>query len=233
MSRVLWRRKEALGNVLAKGTPAKGPLAKEAPAKGLRAFGRAAVLRVFASCALALTLALAALVPAAPATAWADDNRVNPQQLPDSSFIYDTLITDLATADSYLDGQTVQVTGEAVGDAIRAEAAGTHRWVTLQAGDGSFAQITVFMTADAAERVDTFGAYGKTGTTLQVRGTFNLACSEHEGLTDLHANHVSVVEKGSVSESAFNATDFVPGVVLMALGGLLMVAFYQMRERQR
>lgn len=189
--------------------------------------------RAIAAFALAFACALVVHAPAAPATAFADDNRVNPQQLPDSSFIYDTLIADLATADSYLDGQTVQVTGEAVGDAIRAEASGTHRWVTLQAADGSFAQITVFMTSDAAERVDTFGAYGKTGTTLQVRGTFNLACSEHEGLTDLHANHVSVVEKGSVSEDAFKMTDFVPGVVLVALGGLLMVAFYQLRERQR
>lgn len=189
--------------------------------------------RAIAAFALAFACALVVHAPTAPATAFADDNRVNPQQLPDSSFIYDTLIADLATADSYLDGQTVQVTGEAVGDAVRAEASGTHRWVTLQAADGSFAQITVFMTSDAAERVDTFGAYGKTGTTLQVRGTFNLACSEHEGLTDLHANHVSVVEKGSVSEDAFKMTDFVPGVVLVALGGLLMVAFYQLRERQR
>lgn len=224
--RAFWQRNEARENAPAKDASAKDAPVKNASAKGPRALGRAF--------ALALVLgALAAFVPATPATAFADDNRVNPQQLPDSSFIYDTLITDLATADSYLDGQTVQVTGEAVGDAIRAEASGTHRWVTLQAADGSFAQITVFMTADAAERVDTFGAYGKTGSTLQVRGTFNLACSEHEGLTDLHANHVSVVKKGSVSEDDFKMKGFAPGIALMALGGLLMLVFYQMRERQR
>ena len=39
------------------------------------------------------------------------------------------------------------------------------------------------MTSETAARIDTFGAYGKTGTTLQVRGTFHLVCPEHEGLS--------------------------------------------------
>lgn len=194
----------------------------------VHALSFAAVISAFALAAL-----LAALSPAFVEKALADDNLVNPQQLPDSSFIYDTLIADLATADSYLDGQTVQVTGEAVGDSIREGLDGENRWITLQAVDGSYAQVTAYMTAEAAERVDTFGAYGKTGTTLQVRGTFNLACAEHEGLTDLHANHVSVVEKGSVSEEPFEASAFAPGAVLVLLGGVLLLVFYRMRERLR
>lgn len=209
-----------------------------APASALvRASGRtlssSAVASAVAAFALALAALLAAFSPVFVEKALADDNLVNPQQLPDSSFIYDTLIADLATADSYLDGQTVQVTGEAVGDSIRAGLDEENRWITLQAVDGSYAQITVYMTAEAADRVDTFGAYGKTGTTLQVRGTFNLACAEHEGLTDLHANHVSVVEKGSVSEEPFEASAFAPGAVLVLLGGVLLLVFYRMRERLR
>ena len=71
------------------------------------------------------------------AVAYADepaegDNAVNTQQLPDSSFIYDTSIGDLARADSYFDNQTVQVVGEAVGDAIRSGLDGRHRWITLR-----------------------------------------------------------------------------------------------------
>ena len=160
-------------------------------------------------------------------------NLVNPQQLPDSSFIYDTSIADLAQADSYMNGQTVQVTGEVVGDSIRADLGGGYRWITLQATDGSYAQVTAYMTEEAAARIDTFGAYGRTGTMLQVRGTFNLACSEHEGLTDLHANHVSVVKKGETQADEFAMTDFAPGLASIALGGLLVLVFYRMRERQR
>lgn len=163
----------------------------------------------------------------------ADANLVNPQQLPDSSFIYDTLISDLAQADSYLDGQTVQVTGEVVGDSIRAESDKGYCWITVQATDGSYAQVAVFMTKESAERIDTFGMYGKIGTKLQVRGTFNLACPQHEGLTDLHANHVSVVKTGSENKPAFNAADFIPGLILVAIGSVMVVVFYRMRERQR
>lgn len=64
-----------------------------------------------AAAALAFALALPAF--ACPQAAFADepaegDNAVNVTQLPDSSFIYDTSITDLITADTYYDKQTVQ-----------------------------------------------------------------------------------------------------------------------------
>ena len=64
-----------------------------------------------AAAALAFALALPAF--ACPQAAFADepaegDNAVNVTQLPDSSFIYDTSITDLSTADTYYDKQTVQ-----------------------------------------------------------------------------------------------------------------------------
>lgn len=170
---------------------------------------------------------------ASPAYAAENTNMVNPQQRPDSSFIYDTLISDLAQADAYLDGETVQVTGEVVGDSIRAEFDEGYRWITLQADDGSYAQIAVFMTEDSAGRIDTFGAYGKVGTTLQVRGVFNLACPDHEGLSDLHANHVLVVEAGQVLSREFDYRSFIPGAGLVLLGAVLVLVFYRMRERQR
>ncbi len=145
--------------------------------------------------AFALAFALALATPFAKVALADDGNEVNPQQLPDSSFIYDTSIADLAGADAYYNDQTVQVVGEVVGDAINVTLDGTHKWITLEATSASGASgatsasgatITVFMTSDAAERIDTFGAYGKTGTILQVRGTFHLACREHDGLTDLY-----------------------------------------------
>lgn len=189
-------------------------------------------------CTFAVTCGTAAGVAFAdevesPANVEPPVNLVNPQQLPDSSFIYDTLISDLAQADSYLDGQTVQVTGEAVGDSIRAEFDKGYRWITVQATDGSYSQIAVFMTDESAEKIDTFGAYGKVGTKLQVRGTFNLACPQHEGLTDLHANHVTVVEKGYAEKPAFDFVDFIPGLVLVVIGSASVVVFYRLRERLR
>ncbi len=89
------------------------------------------------------------------------------------------------------------------------------------------------MTAEQAAKIDTYGKYGTTGTKLQVRGTFHLVCTEHEGLTDLHADIVTVVEKGKHHEDEFDVNAFVPGAIATALGLALMGVFYYLRERQR
>lgn len=161
------------------------------------------------------------------------NNLVNPQQKPDSSFIYDTSINDLQMADSYLNDQTVQVTGEVVGDRLWAEFDPGYCWIVLQSNDGSYAEVPVFMTEESTAQIDTYGAYGRKGTTLQVRGTFHLACPEHEGLTDLHADTISVVVKGSITERVLNPSSFIPGISLVVVGLIMLLVFHRMREGQR
>ena len=162
----------------------------------------------------------------------ADDNEVNPSQLPDSSFIYDTSIEDLATADTYYDGQTVQVVGEVVGDKLNADASGTYCWITLSSQSSDYS-ISVYMNSVAASAIDTYGAYGSTGTILQVRGTFNLSCDEHDGETDLHAEVVTVTARGETEEEEFDFDDFLPGACAVGFGLALMLVFYLLRERLR
>ena len=168
--------------------------------------------------------------------AWADEpadgsNAVDVTQLPDSSFIYDTSITDLSTADSYYDKQTVQVTGEVVGDRITA-GDGRHCWLQLASPPDS-STVSVYVTNESADKVDTYGAYDRKGTTLQVRGTFNLACPDHDGASDLHAQVVTVTEKGKATPDEFDINAFIPGVVTVMIGLAMMVVFYLLRERQR
>lgn len=161
-----------------------------------------------------------------------EGNAVNVQQRPDSSFIYDTSIDDLAVADTYYDGQTVQVTGEVVGDNIRANLSGDKRWVTLES-DGGTGYVSVYMSEEQAGNIDTFGEYGAVGTTLQVRGTYHLACRDHEGLSDLHAEVVSVVYPGLDDPDERDLRAFAPGAVLTAIGLILAATYYILRERQR
>ena len=183
---------------------------------------------------MAFALALPAF--ACPQAAFADepaegDNAVNVTQLPDSSFIYDTSITDLSTADTYYDKQTVQVTGEVVGDRITA-GDGRHCWLQLASPSDS-STVSVYLTNESADKVDTYGAYGRKGTTLQVRGTFNLACPDHDGASDLHAQVVTVTEKGKATPDEFDINAFIPGMVTVMIGLAMMVVFYLLRERQR
>ena len=186
--------------------------------------------------AAAVAAALAAAL-CASGQAWAlgdDENLVNPQQRPDSSFIYDTPISALNSADTYYDNQTVQIVGEATGDAINVDLDGSHRWVSISAEEqGVVNSISVYMTETQASRIDEFGRYGTVGTTLQVRGTFHLVCAEHDGVTDIHAEVVSVVDQSSHNPDVFKPMSFVPGIVMVAVGFALMGVFYFLRERQR
>ena len=108
---------------------------------------------------VAVLAVLLAAVFALPAAAHADepaegDNAVNTQQLPDSSFIYDTSIVDLSGADAYYDNQTVQVTGEVIGDSIRAGVSGRHRWITLSSqGDSATISVSMVLRAPSCKCV--------------------------------------------------------------------------------
>lgn len=169
----------------------------------------------------------------APLPLDADGNEIVDGQVSDTSFLYDAAIADLAGADSYYDGQTVQVRGEAVGEAIRMTGgAGEHVWVTLVDTD-SGSSVSVVMRRSDADRIDSFGAYGKTGSRLRVQGVYNLACSEHDGESDIHATAVAVETKGYAHPDSFEIQAFFPGVAAVVIGAFFMMMFWYIRERSR
>lgn len=263
------RRADGLGARCADGQIAHCDATAPAPGTAtVPSAGTAPSLARCAAFALALAATFAATLVASlmcPPLALADEssaqeNEVDVSQLPDSSFIYDTSIIDLSTADSYYDKQTVQVTGEVIGDKILVDADDDHCWITLSASGSttvttllsstastavnaqtdaqiskasSIATTTVYMTKTAAEKIDLFGRYGQKGTTLQVRGTFHLACAEHSGVSDIHAQVITVTQKGKVTPDPFDPVKFVPGIIAIAVGLALMVLFRWLQERQR
>lgn len=163
-----------------------------------------------------------------------ETNEVNTQQLPDSSFIYDMSIVDLASADSYYDNQVVQVLGEVVGDRIYETGDMERCWITLDAANTDVdATIAVYMTSESAQMIDTYGKYGTRGTMLQVRGTFHLACSEHQGISDMHADYVSVVQPGVAIGDTLTFESFLPGIIVLVLAGALIAAYSRLREKER
>ena len=162
------------------------------------------------------------------------ENIVDPTQRADNSFIYDTTIEDILAETSLHDGRIVQFVGEAIGDRVLDDASGKYCWVTIESmADGSDANISVYMTVEQAEKIDHFGRYGVTGTTLQIRGTFNQACSNHEGLVDVHATNVGVMARGVEHPDTLNLSNFGFGIFLIIIGAALMAAFYFVRERMR
>lgn len=173
--------------------------------------------------------------------AWADDpandpedNQVYVNQLPDSSFLYETSIADLAQADSFLDGQVVLVQGEVVGDRINDELQEGHCWITLQdINSDNPSVVSVVMGDDKTSLIDTYGAYGKTGTTLRVRGIFHLQCNTHQGMSDIHVDEVSAVAPGATHDIPVDTRLLALAVISILAGLGLMGLYYIRRERLR
>ncbi len=161
-------------------------------------------------------------------------NTINTNQLPDSSFLYDTDMAELNEADSYHDGQTVQIQGEVVGDCINDEADPSVCWITLQDNDDLNPVVcSVILSRENAALIDTYGDYDSVGTQLQVRGTYHLSCTEHQGMSDIHATVVNVIDQGYHSEHEVNAVVFLAALIISVIGIGLFLYYSFKSERSR
>lgn len=58
-----------------------------------------------------------------------------------------------------------------------------------------------------------------------MRGTFDLACPDHDGASDLHAQVVTVTEKGKATPDEFDINAFTQGMVTVMIGLAMMVVY--------
>jgi hypothetical protein len=139
-----------------------------------------------------------------------------------------TTIVGLTNAGQQLNGQEVTFQGEAVGDILNAQKG--YKWLMLQDGG---ATISVLITEYDATKVKVLGRYGQVGTRLEVTGEFWVDCPDHDGLSDVHAKRVVVIEEGSVSEPAFVVRELEIGGLLVVVGLCLLALHWRLRERTR
>lgn len=204
--------------------------------------------RSFAASVLRATLVLFLAVALCAPSAWADEeelpqatesvdangNVVNVNQMPDSSFLYNTDISELSDAESFHDAQMVQVSGEVVGDRINDETDPNLCWIALQSlNENDSSSVSVLMTHEQADLIDRYGNYHVNGTELQVRGMFYLTCPEHEGLSDLHAQEVTVVHAGSDREHTTNPAVLWAAFLAVGIGLLSLFTYRFLRERRK
>ena len=162
-----------------------------------------------------------------------DDNLVDPTQRADNSFIYDTTIESLFEESSLYDNRVVQVIGEVIGDRIASDEAGYY-WITLTStNEDNPTTISVLLSGEQAGQIDHYGRYGVVGTTFQVRGVYHQACQMHQGLPDIHAANSATITRGVEHHDKLRLRRFVPGVILVFLGLVLMGAYFFVREKMR
>lgn len=137
-------------------------------------------------------------------------------------------ITDINSliedARSY-DGQQVTIRGEAIGEVL---VRGEFAWINVHDGTNA---IGVWMPADEAAGVTTFGNYKNKGDILTIRGTFYRADPEHGGEADFHSSSLAVSEKGfAVKETVSSIKVLVTAA--LSFSALAFAGFFLWRRRQ-
>lgn len=89
------------------------------------------------------------------------------------------------------------------------------------------------MNNEQASLIDHYGNYHTEGTELQVRGIFYLSCPEHQGLSDIHAQEVTVVSNATERDHEGHPGVLWAGVLSIFLGLLFLFVYRYLRERRK
>ncbi len=136
-------------------------------------------------------------------------------------------VSGLTSMNLALDGRKVTITGEAIGDVL--DAGNGYKWVNIN--DGTGASIGVYMTSDMASHIANLGSYKMTGTTLQIEGTYEANCPDHQGELDIHASTVFAVDSGGPITYLVNQNMFLAGVALTITSLVILLLFVLLRRR--
>ena len=118
-----------------------------------------------------------------------------------------------------MDGKTVVVQGEAIGEVLER---GNNAWVNINDGTNA---IGIWLKLEDANKIKVFGDYLNIGDKVKVTGVFNRACVEHGGDMDIHAISIEVVENGYPVKEKVPSQKIVIGIILVVVT-LMVTGFY-------
>lgn len=124
------------------------------------------------------------------------------------------------------DGEQVVLEGEALGESLRARGGA---WVNVLSGGTA---VGVWMTAEQAAQVETFGDYKHRGSWLLVTGEYHYACDQHGGDLDVHAAEVSVIDLGAHVDHPFRWIKAAVGLTALSIALWQFQALRAQRRRR-
>jgi hypothetical protein len=153
-------------------------------------------------------LVLAALFAVVAAPAVAAEAPIQPNK-PDSTELVNKMnVPGDITKGLFWNAKTVTFHGEAIGEVMVRD---SYAWIHLN--DDAYMEqnveegaklggynsgMAVWVPADLANQIDTYGDYKHEGTIVEVTGVFNGACKEHGGDMDIHATALRILRPGHV-----------------------------------
>ncbi|WP_303866209.1 hypothetical protein [Acetobacterium wieringae] len=120
-----------------------------------------------------------------------------------------------------MDGQSVTVSGEAIGEALER---GDHAWVNINDGTNAMG---IWMPLDVTQHIKVFGDYKHHGDQLQITGVFNRACAQHGGDVDIHSDSITVLMAGYATDESVPALKIIIGLMLMCLASVLGMIYFK------
>jgi len=116
-----------------------------------------------------------------------------------------------------LDGSTVILEGEAIGEALHAH--DDFVWVNVLGERGT--AIGIVVDRSLADAITTYGDYKHNGDTVRVTGIVNAACDRHGGDLDVHASNLEIVQIGTPRIHEAASWKAILGVSLLIVGAIL------------
>jgi hypothetical protein len=137
------------------------------------------------------------------------------------SYAQEYTLNDLVENAKQLDKKTITVQGEVIGEALER---GEYAWININDGTNA---IGVWMPKEYSDKIKIYGGYKNKGDIIQVKGTFNRACSEHGGDLDIHGKKVEVIKMGySIKENIPQykiLTSIILTIVALSVGYILYI----------
>ncbi|HBT95087.1 MAG TPA: hypothetical protein DEB24_02800 [Coriobacteriia bacterium] len=139
-----------------------------------------------------------------------------------------TTVTELTNAGVQMDGQQVVVEGEVIGDIIYADVG--HKWLMLSDGNASISVLT--KNADA-QKIVYLGRYNQVGTRVEISGVFRVDDTTRDGLTDVTAQSIKILDEGYAVQSPVDWQKIQIGALLLVVGGIVIFIHWRLKERTR
>ena len=139
----------------------------------------------------------------------------------EENVVIETRVGVLVSANRALNNSEVSFVGEAVGDLVNAGEG--YKWANISGT--SNAVISVYMPDDLAKLIQNIGDYHETGTSLKITGTYHIACPEHEGELDVHANAAEFTDNGGPVTHMIVPGRLQAAFALCVIAGLLLMLY--------
>ena len=121
---------------------------------------------------------------------------------------------------SDLDGEIIEVTGEAIGEVIKGDKG---FWINIKSDDMN---IGIFSPQPKEfNKIKYWGSYGQVGDTVKIRGTFYKNCPQHQ-ISDIHLDELVVINKGHKVETPVSPKKVRLAVVLFAIFVFTAIVYF-------